>query len=118
MMNQKDAAAYALEQLQKAGADDAAVLVTTGKIDEMNIDGGEFSLMRSGFKSGLSLKAIKEQKTGNIHINSCEKETIDAAVADCMAAVLAAQMLAIEDSELAARLDAAPEPTEKEATNA
>ena len=91
MMNQKDAAAYALEQLQKAGADDAAVLVTTGKIDEMNIDGGEFSLMRSGFKSGLSLKAIKEQKTGNIHINSCEKETIDAAVADCMAAVLAAQ---------------------------
>ena len=52
MMNQKDAAAYALEQLQKAGADDAAVLVTTGKIDEMNIDGGEFSLMRSGFKSG------------------------------------------------------------------
>ena len=87
MMNLKDAASYALEQLQKAGADDAAVIVTSGKIDELNIDGGEFSLMRSGFKSGLSLKAIKEQKTGNIHTNSCEKEAIDAAVKDCMAAV-------------------------------
>ena len=53
MMNLKDAASYALEQLKKAGADDAAVIVTGGKIDELNIDGGEFSLMRSGFKSGL-----------------------------------------------------------------
>ncbi len=69
MMNLKDAASYALEQLHEAGADDAAVIVTSGKIDELNIDGGEFSLMRSGFKSGLSLKAIKEQKTGNIHTN-------------------------------------------------
>ena len=67
MMNLKDAASYALEQLHEAGADDAAVIVTSGKIDELNIDGGEFSLMRSGFKSGLSLKAIKEQKTGNSH---------------------------------------------------
>ena len=91
MMNLKDAASYALEQLHEAGADDAAVIVTSGKIDELNIDGGEFSLMRSGFKSGLSLKAIKEQKTGNIHTNSCEKEAIDAAVKDCMAAVMAAQ---------------------------
>ena len=53
MMNLKDAASYALEQLHEAGADDAAVIVTSGKIDELNIDGGEFSLMRSGFKSGL-----------------------------------------------------------------
>lgn len=91
MMNLKDAAGYALEQLRKAGADEAAVMVTDGKIDELNIDGGEFSLMRSGFKSGLSLKALKEQKAGTVHTNSCEKEDIDAAVADCMAAVLAAQ---------------------------
>ena len=92
MMNLKDAASYALEQLHEAGADDAAVIVTSGKIDELNIDGGEFSLMRSGFKSGLSLKAIKEQKTGNIHTNSCEKEAIDAAVKDCMAAVMASRV--------------------------
>ena len=39
MMNLKDAASYALEQLKKAGADDAAVIVTGGKIDELNIDG-------------------------------------------------------------------------------
>lgn len=48
MMNLKDAASYALEQLHEAGADDATVIVTSGKIDELNIDGGEFSLMRSG----------------------------------------------------------------------
>ena len=40
MMNLTDAAGYALEQLQKAGADDAAVVVTGGKIDDLNIDGG------------------------------------------------------------------------------
>ena len=91
MMNRKDAACYALEQLKKAGADDAAVLVSGGKLDELNIDGGEFSLMRSGFKTGLSLKAIKEQRTGRISTNSCEREAIDRAVADCMAAALAAQ---------------------------
>ena len=39
MMNRKDAACYALEQLKKAGADDAAVMVSGGKLDELNIDG-------------------------------------------------------------------------------
>ena len=56
MMNLKDAASYALEQLHEAGADDAAVIVTSGKIDELNIDGGEFSLMRSGLRLSKSRK--------------------------------------------------------------
>lgn len=91
MMNLQEAAAYALEQLQKAGADHANVLAGSGKIDELNIDGGEFSLMRSGFKTSLSLKAILDQKAGIIAINSHEKEAIDRAVVDCMAAAMAAQ---------------------------
>lgn len=91
MMNLQEAATYALEQLQKAGADHANVLAGSGKIDELNIDGGEFSLMRSGFKTSLSLKAILDQKAGIIAINSHEKDAIDQAVADCMAAAMAAQ---------------------------
>lgn len=91
MMNRKETAEYALEQLKKAGADHAGVLVGSGKIDELNIDGGEFSLMRSGFKSSLTLKAIKDQKAGSIAINRHDRESIDRAVADCMAAVLAAE---------------------------
>lgn len=62
MMNLKDAASYALEQLHEAGADDAAVIVTSGKIDELNIDGGEFSLMRSGLRAGFRLRLSKSRK--------------------------------------------------------
>lgn len=62
MMNLKDAASYALEQLQKAGADDAAVIVTSGKIDELNIDGGEFSLMRSALRADFPSRRSRSRK--------------------------------------------------------
>lgn len=90
-MNLKDAASYALERLQKSGADHASVIAGSGKLDEMNIDGGEFSLMRSVFKSSLTLKVIKDQKAGIIAVNSHEKGAIDRAVEDCIAAAMAAQ---------------------------
>lgn len=91
MKKLEEAASYALEALQKAGADHASVVAGSGKLDELNIDGGEFSLMRSVFSSSLVLKAIKDQKAGTIAVNSHEKETIDRAVQDCMEAVLASQ---------------------------
>ena len=57
----------------------------------MNIDSGEFSLMRSVFTSSLVLKALKDQRSGTIAVNNLEKETVDCAVKDCMEAALAAE---------------------------
>lgn len=86
MKTNQEIAIYALEALKKAGADHAQCMVATGKTDEFNVDGGEFSLMRSLFNSAISLKALKDGKKGIITANRLDKESIDNAVKDCIAA--------------------------------
>lgn len=86
MKTNKEIAIYALEALKKAGADHAQCRVSTGKTDEFNVDGGEFSLMRSLFNSSIVLKALKDGKKGVITANRLDKESIDDAVKNCIAA--------------------------------
>ncbi len=86
MKTNQEIAIYALEALKKAGADHAQCMVATGKTDEFNVDGGEFSLMRSLFNSAISLKALKDGKKGIITANRLDKESIDNAVKECVAA--------------------------------
>ena len=85
MKTNRDIAEYTLEALQKAGADNAQCIVADGNVDELNADGGEFSLMRTLFNSSVSLKALKDGKKGTISVNKTDKETIDNAVKDCIA---------------------------------
>lgn len=54
--------------------------------DELNVDGGKFSLMRSTFNTSISMKAIKDGKKGVTSINQATKEAIDEAAAQCIAA--------------------------------
>lgn len=77
---------YALDALKAAGADDAQVSVSSGEAEEFNVDAGEFSLIRSVFSSGISMKAIKDKKKGTAGVNQLDKESVDAAVAECMTA--------------------------------
>lgn len=86
MKTNQEIAIYALEALKKAGADHAQCMVATGKTDEFNVDGGEFSLMRSLFNSAISLKALKDGKKGIITANRLDKESIDNAIKECVAA--------------------------------
>lgn len=86
MKTNQEIARYALEALKKAGADHAQCMVATGKTDEFNVDGGEFSLMRSLFNSAISLKALKDGKKGIITANRLDKESIDNAIKECVAA--------------------------------
>jgi len=86
MKSNREIAAYALDALKKSGADHAQCVVTTGKTDEINVDGGEFSLMRTLFNSAIVLKALKDGKKGIITSNRLDQESIDNAVRDCMAA--------------------------------
>lgn len=83
----KNIGQYALDALKAAGADDAQVSVSSGEAEEFNVDAGEFSLIRSVFSSGISMKAIKDKKKGTAGVNQLDKESVDAAVAECMTAV-------------------------------
>ena len=78
---------FALDALKAAGAQEAQVSVSGGETEEFNVDAGEFSLIRSVFSSGISMKAIKDKKKGTAAVNQLDKESVDAAVAECMTAV-------------------------------
>ncbi len=86
MKSNHEIAGYALKALKKAGADHAQCVVSTGKTDEFNVDGGQFSLMRSLFNSAIALKALKNGKKGVITANRLDREAVDNAVQACMAA--------------------------------
>ncbi|NLY18330.1 MAG: TldD/PmbA family protein [Clostridiaceae bacterium] len=89
MKSNKDIASYALDALRKAGADHAQCIVTSGKLDELNVDGGKFSLLRTLFTSSISLKALKDGRKGTITVNNLDKDTVDRAVAECIEAAKA-----------------------------
>ncbi|MCL2151812.1 MAG: metallopeptidase TldD-related protein [Oscillospiraceae bacterium] len=85
VMVRQDVAAYALEELKKAGADKAACRVACGRKEELNVEANKFTLMRTLFTDSLSLKAICGGKKGVIAINKLDKDSIDQAVSDCIA---------------------------------
>ena len=93
----KDIATYALDALIKAGADKAACTATRGRKDEFNVEANKFSLLRTLFNDGLSLKAIKDGKKGVTVVNKLDKESIDKAVADCIALAASANQDEAED---------------------
>lgn len=90
----KEIAAYTLSCLKKYGADDAQCKVRFSDVDEINVDAGEFSLMRSTFDSSVTMKVIKDSKKGVIAINKTDKESIDAAAKECVAN---AEVSAVDD---------------------
>jgi len=95
-MSRQDIAAYALESMTKAGADLAACSVVNSRKDEFNIEAGKFTLMRSLFNDSLNLKAICGGKKGVTVVNKIDRESVDNAVADCIAL---AQLATPDDAE-------------------
>lgn len=84
----KNTAQYILDSLSANGADCAQVSVSEGRVEEFNVDAGEFSLIRSVFNSGASMKVIRDMKKGTASVNQLDKEAIDNAVNECIAAAL------------------------------
>jgi PmbA protein len=97
----REIAEYTLDALIKAGADQAQCIVSSGNTDELNVDSGEFSLMRTLFNSSVSMKALKDRKKGTISINKFDKDAIDEAVKACVAA---AESSVPDDAESIAEL--------------
>lgn len=86
MKTLKEITDYTLSALKQGGASDAVAHASFEKCEEFNVDGGEFSLLRTVFNRSLSLVAYKDGKKGAISLNSHETDKIDGAVADCIAA--------------------------------
>ena len=82
----KKAAEYMLTALKAAGADDAQVHCHSSAMEEFNVDAGEFSLIRSTASSGASMKVIRDKRRGTVAVNQLDKEAVDAAVAEVIAA--------------------------------
>ncbi len=89
MSELKQMASYAVDALLKAGADDAQCVAAKGRTRELNIEGGEMSLIRSVIENQISLKAIKDGRKGTVSINKFEKDAIDEAAKQCIEAALA-----------------------------
>jgi len=83
--NLTNIAEYALEALEKAGAQKAACKVSRGRKDELNVEANEFSLLRTLFDDSITLRAIVDGKKGIAVVNKLDKDSINQAVADCVA---------------------------------
>lgn len=84
----KEAAKYILDSLMSSGGDLAQVSVIEGAVEEFNVDAGEFSLIRSVFNSGASMKVIIDGKKGTASVNQLEKEAVDTACEECINAAV------------------------------
>ncbi len=75
-----------LSQLKNGGAEIAYCTARMSETVEFNVDGGEFSLLRTLFDNGLSMTAIKGGKKGSVGSNSFEEDSVKATVESCLAA--------------------------------
>ena len=86
----KNIAQSALSTLAEMGAERAQCTVRTSETREFNMDGGEFSLMRTLFDRLLSLTAYKDSRRGIVRTNSLAPDAIERAAADCLSAAASA----------------------------
>jgi len=92
-------AQYALDTAKELGADGAAVILGKGQMDELNVDAGEFSLMRSVFDVQTSIKVLVGGRKGNGSINKLDKESVKKTVSQ---AIEAAKLSSPDDAEFIA----------------
>ena len=87
----KKAAEFILAEAGKQGADPCQCAVTEKETKEFNVDGGDFSLMRTLFDYSVNITVIKDNKKGNVIINRLDEEALKQAVCDCIASAESAK---------------------------
>ena len=75
-----DIADYALKQLKAKGADGADVYISRGRMDELNLDAGKFSLMRTTFSNSTGVRALSNSRKGSYNINKIDQSSVSSAV--------------------------------------
>ena len=78
-----------LSVLRAEGADNARCIVNASETREFNVDNGVFSLYRTLYGSGVSLKALVGGREGTASGNSFEDDALKALCKECMASAKA-----------------------------
>lgn len=75
-----------LKEAKAQGADYAQCTVIESEKKEFNVDGGQFSLMRTLYNRNVVITVLKEQRKGTVQINRFDEEAVKGAVTDAVAA--------------------------------
>ena len=75
-----------IDEAKALGAQTVVCRISESEKKEFNVDGGEFSLMRTLFNRGVSVTVLKDQRKGSVNINRFDEAAVKAAVRDCIAA--------------------------------
>ena len=79
-MKVRDITEYCLEAMHKAGLQRSECLLRDTRKDELNVDSGAISLLRTTDNTSLILTGILDDKKGTISINKIDRQSIDEAV--------------------------------------
>ncbi len=79
MKDRKDITEYCIEALQRAGLQKSECTLRDTHKDELNLDSGEISLLRTTDNTSLILNGILDDKEGTIAINKIDSQSIDEA---------------------------------------
>jgi PmbA protein len=85
MRDLKPVALEGLKSLVGEGADKAQVTLNLTEKHEMNVDQGEFSLLRTTFDTWCNLTAIKDGRKGSSLINKSDSESVGRAANEALA---------------------------------
>ena len=75
-----------LAEAGKLGADYTQCTVSESEKKEFNVDGGEFSLMRTLYNRNIVITVLKDKRKGTVQVNRFDGDAVKAAVADAVAA--------------------------------
>ena len=84
MEDPKQIAQYGLDALLEADADKAECSLTLSDRHELNVELGEFTLMRTTFDTQIGVTAIKNGRKGSTSINKSDNDSLDRAAADAL----------------------------------
>jgi len=90
MLNLNIASELCEKEIKALGIKKYAFSVSSGEKREFNVDGGEFSLMRTLFDTAASVTVYEDGKKGSAATNRLDEEAIRQVVADAHAAAEAA----------------------------
>ena len=76
---------------KELGADTAQCIVRETEKKEFNVESGAFTLMRTLFDHSVSITVYREHRQGAVQINHFDKESLEQAVRDAMAAAESAE---------------------------
>ncbi|MFO8183431.1 MAG: TldD/PmbA family protein [Candidatus Aegiribacteria sp.] len=81
MRDRTEIAAFSLEALKKAGLEKSECHLRFTRSDELNLDSGEISLLRTTDDVSLTLTGIVENRKGSVTINRTDGRSLDEAAA-------------------------------------